>query len=59
MLLFIPLIFSPLIMNLEKIKKNKLSNESIVNYMGGSNYSLVVLLIYLCIIAYFFNPVNN
>jgi len=59
MLLFIPLILSPHIMNLEKIKKNKLSNESIVNYMGGSNYPLVVLLIYLCIIAYFFNPVNN
>ena len=56
--LLIPLILSPLILNLQKIKKNNLSNESIVNYMKKSSSPLFGILIYLCIIAFFFTPVN-
>jgi 4-hydroxybenzoate polyprenyltransferase len=52
--LLIPIIFSPLLVNLYKIKKDNYSQESIVNYMKYSNNSLFVLLIYLCIIARFF-----
>lgn len=48
---FVPIILSPLIINLYKIKKANHSEKSIVNYMKYSNYPLVLLLIYLCIIA--------
>jgi len=49
--IFVPIILSPLLVNLYKIKKENYSEKSIVNYMKYSNYPLVVLLIYLCIIA--------
>jgi 4-hydroxybenzoate polyprenyltransferase len=39
--LAIPIIFSSLLVNLQKIKKNNFSNESIVNYMKYSNYKYV------------------
>jgi geranylgeranylglycerol-phosphate geranylgeranyltransferase len=53
--IFLPIIFSPLIMNLYKIKKDCYSKESIANYMKYSNYPLFLLLIYLCVIARFFS----
>ena len=49
--LLIPIIFSPLIINIYKIKKANFSEESIVNYMKYSNYPLVILLIYICKIS--------
>jgi geranylgeranylglycerol-phosphate geranylgeranyltransferase len=49
----IPIILSPLLINLHKIKKNNYSKESIVNYMKYSNYPLVLLLFYLCLLAKF------
>ena len=49
--IFVPIFLSPLLINLFKIKKNNYSNESIGNYMKKSNYSLVLILFYLCIIA--------
>jgi geranylgeranylglycerol-phosphate geranylgeranyltransferase len=52
--LLIPLIISPLVINLYKIKKDNYSQESIKNYMKYSNYPLVLLLIYLCYIASFY-----
>jgi len=57
--LFIPLILNPLVLNLQKIKKHNFSNVSIVNYMKNSYSPLFGILIYLCIIAYFFTPINN
>jgi len=52
--LFIPLIMSPFMINLNKIKKKNYSRESIANYMKYSNYPLLLLLIYLCFIARLF-----
>ena len=51
--LFVPISLTPLLINLFKIKKNNYSNESIVKYMKESNYSLLLILGYLCIIARF------
>jgi 4-hydroxybenzoate polyprenyltransferase len=47
----IPIILSPLLINLYKIKKENYSKESITSYMNYSNYPLVILLIYLCSLA--------
>jgi geranylgeranylglycerol-phosphate geranylgeranyltransferase len=47
----IPIILSPLLINLNKIKKDNYSKESIVSYMNYSNYPLVLLLFYLCLLA--------
>jgi geranylgeranylglycerol-phosphate geranylgeranyltransferase len=52
--LFLPIFLFPLLINLYNIKKNNYSNESIANYMKKSNYSLILILFYLCIIARFF-----
>jgi geranylgeranylglycerol-phosphate geranylgeranyltransferase len=49
--LLIPIIFTPLIINIYKIKKANFSEESIVNYMKYSNYPLIILLIYICKIS--------
>lgn len=49
--LLIPIIFTPLIFNIYKIKKANFSEESIINYMKYSNYPLVILLIYICKIS--------
>jgi 4-hydroxybenzoate polyprenyltransferase len=49
--ILVPIILSPLLFNLYKIKKENYSEKSIINYMKYSNYPLVVLLIYLCVIA--------
>ena len=51
--LFISLILIPLLLNIKKIKKNNLSNESIIHYMKYSSYPLFGILIYFCIISYF------
>ena len=50
----IPIILSPLLINLYKIKKENYSKEIIVNYMKYSNYPLVILLFYLCLLARFY-----
>ena len=49
--LIIPVIFSPLIVNINKIKKANFSEESIINYMKYSNYPLIIILIYICKIS--------
>jgi 4-hydroxybenzoate polyprenyltransferase len=49
--IILPIILSPLLINLYKIKKEHYSQDSIINYMKYSNYILAILLVYLCIIA--------
>ena len=50
----IPIILSPLLINLYNIKKQNYSKQSIINYMNYSNYPLVILLFYLCLLAKFY-----
>ena len=50
----IPIILSPLLINLYNIKKQNYSKQSIINYMKYSNYPLVILLFYLCLLAKFY-----
>jgi len=48
----IVLILSPLLVNLYKVKTARYSFESIKDYTQKSNYPLLVLMIYLCALAY-------
>jgi len=48
---FIPIILSPLLLNLYKIRRDNYSEESIINYMKYSNFPLLVLLFYLCLLS--------
>ena len=52
----IVVILSPLLVNLFKVKQEKYSLESLKNYTQKSNYPLLVLLCYLCGLAYFNRP---
>jgi geranylgeranylglycerol-phosphate geranylgeranyltransferase len=52
--LLIPTILSPLLVNLNNIEKENYSNRSIVNYMKYSNYPLIVLLFYICLLAKYY-----
>ena len=52
--LLMPTILSPILINLYNIKKEKYSKESIVKYMKFSNYPLVILLFYLCVLAKYY-----
>lgn len=45
-------ILTPLLVNLYKVKREKYSLESIKNYTQKSNYPLLVLICYLCGLAY-------
>ncbi len=47
-------ILSPLLVNLYKIKKEQYSLESMKNYTQKSNYPLLVLICYLCGLAYLY-----